>query len=150
MSIKQTIFLLAIVFIGHANAQGTFEIIGTTGTQLEGKKIFITNEHTEYSGIENKILDSCIIKNGSFRFTGSMKNPASLLFCPALRRLPLASPISGLCFAWVIKKWIGTTQSKANTLPGLHSAVFTKWRGLTRMQKTIQHLALERLPLPKG
>ncbi len=79
MRIKQTIFLLAIVFIGHANAQGTFEIIGTAGTQLEGKKIFITNEHTEYSGIENKILDSCIIKNGSFRFTGSLKNPASLV-----------------------------------------------------------------------
>ena len=77
MIIKQTIFLLAIVFIGNANAQGTFEIIGTTGTQLEGKKIFISNESTEYSGIENKILDSCIIKNGSFRFTGSLKNPAT-------------------------------------------------------------------------
>ncbi|HYF68106.1 MAG TPA: TlpA disulfide reductase family protein [Ohtaekwangia sp.] len=77
MIIKQTIFLLAIVFIGNANAQGTFEIIGTTSTQLEGKKIFISNEKTEYSGIENKILDSCIIKNGSFRFTGSLKNPAT-------------------------------------------------------------------------
>ena len=77
MIIKQTIFLLAIVFIGNANAQGTFEIIGTTGTQLEGKKIFISNKTTEYSGIENKILDSCIIKSGSFRFTGSLKNPAT-------------------------------------------------------------------------
>jgi thiol-disulfide isomerase/thioredoxin len=76
MTIKQAIFLLAIV-VARANAQGTFEIVGTAPAQLEGKKIFISNEQTEYSKIENKILDSCIIQNGSFRFTGSLKNPAT-------------------------------------------------------------------------
>src|SRR6478609_6854271 len=87
---KQTIFLLAIVFIGRANAQGTFEFTGTAGTQLEGKKIFLSNKYTEYSKIENNILDSCIIQNGSFHFTGSLKNPATLV------SLYLARPDNGI------------------------------------------------------
>lgn len=62
------------------NAQEKFEITGFTDTQLEGKKLFLSNKYTEYSKLDNNaILDSCIVQGGHFYFTGSIKNSASLV-----------------------------------------------------------------------
>ncbi|MEO8172022.1 MAG: TlpA disulfide reductase family protein [Sediminibacterium sp.] len=79
MTIFKSLLILAVCFATVAKAQEKFEVIGTTGTQLEGKKIYISNHYTEYSKRENAVVDSVTIKNGQFYFTGSLKNPATLI-----------------------------------------------------------------------
>lgn len=90
MSTAKSILFTLLLFTGAVRAQDKFEIIGSADAGLEGKKLYLSNKYTDYSKTENPISDSCIIKNGEFHFTGSLKNPASYV------SLYLARPAIGI------------------------------------------------------
>lgn len=79
MILRPGLIFFMVLCVGLLHAQGSFEIVGHTGKQLEGKKIILSNHYTDYSGQENKIQDSAIIKKGRFYFSGSLKNQASFV-----------------------------------------------------------------------
>lgn len=90
MSTGKSILFTLLLFAGTINAQDKFYIIGTADPALDGKKLYLSNKYTDYSKTENPIFDSCVVKDGKFYFTGSLKNPASYV------SLYLARPAIGI------------------------------------------------------
>lgn len=123
-------FALVIVLVSSVHAQEKFEINGTTGTQLEGKKIFLSNKHTEYSKMENAVNDSCIVQNGRFYFTGTLKNPATLV------SLFLNRPDIGISQFFIENRKIGVTITNS-TKPNLLVNCVVENAPVTAQQKEL-------------
>ena len=71
--------LTVACIVATTDAQQNFELRGTVPVSLEGKTIYLSNKFTDYSKRETPVMDSCVVNDGSFRFTGMLKNPATLV-----------------------------------------------------------------------
>jgi len=71
--------LIVACIVATTDAQQVFELRGTVPVSWEGKTIYLSNKFTEYSKRETPVMDSCVVNDGNFRFTGMLKNPATLV-----------------------------------------------------------------------
>lgn len=60
-------------------SQQGYELTGIVPKELDGKKIYLSNQYTDYSKVEVPLRDSTIIINGRFRFAGKLNNPAAFV-----------------------------------------------------------------------
>lgn len=118
MQIRTFLSVAACCAAMTASAQG-YELAGTTGTQLEGVTIYLSNKYTNYAKIDPLIEDSAVVHNGRFSFTGKLMTPAALV------SVVLKKPAMGIRQFFLENRRIGLDIKNTETKNQLDSSTLT-------------------------